>query len=79
MNRHPVILARLGELLPPGGRRPDTRLRADLRIPAMQHDALADMVDEAWDIRLDRRRLATWRTLADVAATIADSLAVEHA
>ena len=47
MNRHPVILARLGELLPPPNtdslRRPETRLRADLRIPAMQHVALSAM------------------------------------
>lgn len=79
MNRHPVILARLAELLPPGPRRPETRLRADLRIPAMQHVALASMIEEAWDIRLGEAQAARWRTLADVCATIADCLVLEPA
>lgn len=83
MNRHPVILDQLGALLPApatgGAHRPDTRLRADLRIPAMQHVALAAMIEEAWSIKLDARRVPAWRTLADVCATIADSLELEPA
>ena len=79
MNRRPVILARLAELLPPGGHRPETRLRADLRIPAMQHTALAAMIEEAWSIKLGEAQAARWHTLADVCATIADVLECEPA
>lgn len=83
MNRHPVILAQLCELLPPAidraPRRPETRLRADLGIPAMQHIALAQMIEEAWGIRIGESVAARWRTLADVCATIADALVLEPA
>lgn len=79
MNRHPVILAQLGDLLPEGPRLPETRLRADLGIPVSQYISLAAMIEEAWGIAIDRRRAPTWRTLADVCDSIADSYALEPA
>lgn len=83
MNRHPVILARLGELLPSttsgGPYRPETTLRGDLGIPAMQHVALAAMIEEAWGIKLGESQSASWHTLADVCATIAGCLELEPA
>ena len=74
MNRHPVIIDQLGPLLPPGGRRPETRLQEDLRIPPLGNLGLAQSCNEAWGITLSQRDADSWRTLADVAASIADSL-----
>lgn len=74
LNKHPRILEDLAVLLPPGGRRPDTRLAGDLGFTRDDKQALRGAVEAAWDIAIAERAADAWRTLADVAATIAAQL-----
>ena len=79
LNRHPMILDRLGELLPRARGRPGARLREDLHLDADEIAAFAGAIEDAWSIPIDRRLAAEWETLNDVGDTIAAALSTEAA
>jgi hypothetical protein len=71
LNRHPLILARLGELIPRAKGRPGARLREDLHMDDAEIAALAAAIEDAWHVPIDRRAADEWETLNDVTDTIA--------
>lgn len=79
MNRHPKILEQLAQLLPPAPYYPGTFLSSEMGLGPAGRRELAGTIEEAFDIKLDDRRVPQWRTLADVTADIAACLALEVA
>lgn len=76
MNRHPKILEQLAQLFPAGPYHPGTFLSSEMGLGPAGRRELASTIEEAFDIKLDERRIPEWRTLADVTADIATCLAV---
>lgn len=78
LNLHPVIFYQLRALLPtpkPGfDYRPDTLLARDLAMGPAERTRLAGAVAEAWNVEISAAAAAEWRTLNDVADTIAGQL-----
>lgn len=72
--RHPLIMKQLGEILPPGPRKPETLLGQDLGLGPTGKQNLATEVERAWSITVPDSAIATWRTIADVADTIANAV-----
>lgn len=79
LNRHPMILEQLGDLVPRFRGRPGARLREDLHLTDDELDALPSAIENCFGIAIDRRTADEWETLNDVTDTIAGALATEPA
>lgn len=79
LNRHPVILDQLGELMPRFRGRPGARLREDLHMTDEELQALPGAIESAFGIPVDRRTAEEWENLNDVTDTIAAAMNTEAA
>lgn len=74
LNRHPMLLEQLGELMPRFRGRPGARLREDLHMSDDELEALPGAIEDAFAIPIDRRQAAEWENLNDVTDTIAAAM-----
>lgn len=79
LTRHPRLLEGIAELLPRARGRPGARLREDLHLDDAEIAAFATALEEAFEIRIDRRDADEWETLNDVTDTIAAAQFLEPA
>lgn len=79
LTRHPRLLEGIAELLPRARGRPGARLREDLHLDPDEIAAFATALEEAFEIRIDRRDADEWETLNDVTDTIAAAQYLEPA